>query len=149
MLQVQILRNDPAGVKEKLAIKHFANTGLVDHIIELDDERKRLQLESDSLLASVNTASKAIGQLMAKGQKDEAEAKKAEVAALKEKLQPLSGKLSATEKKLNDQLVLLPNLPSPMVPAGKTPADNIVDREGGNKPKLAADAVSHWDLIRK
>src|SRR5690349_15786998 len=141
MLQVQTLRNDPAGVKAKLAIKHFADQDLVDHIIQLDDERKRLQLESDTLLASVNASSKAIGQLMAKGQKEEAEAKKNEVAVLKEKLQPLSVQLAETEKKLNDQLVLLPNLPSADVPPGKVPADNIVAREGGKKSQLAADAV--------
>ena len=149
MLQVQTLRNDPAGVKSKLSIKHFADTALVDHIIQLDDERKRLQLESDTIQASVNTASKAIGQLMAKGQKEEAEAKKNEVASMKEKLQPLSTQLAETEKKLYDQLVLLPNLPSEQVPQGKTPADNIVAREGGKKPQLDADAVPHWDLIKK
>jgi seryl-tRNA synthetase len=149
MLQVQTLRNDPAGVKSRLSVKHFADTNLVDHIIQLDDERKRLQLESDTIQASVNTASRAIGQLMAKGQKEEAEAKKIEVAAMKEKLQPLSTQLAETEKKLNDQLVLLPNLPSEQVPLGKTPADNIVAREGGKKPQLAADAMPHWDLIKK
>ncbi len=149
MLQVQLLRQDPEGVKKKLAIKHFGETGLVDAIIALDDERKRLQLESDSTLAKVNTASKEIGQLMAKGQKEDAEKKKLEVAAFKNSLQPISDKLAVTEKELNDKLVLLPNLPSDKVPAGKTPADNEVVREGGKKPILALGSVPHWDLIKK
>ena len=54
-----------------------------------------------------------------------------------------------TEKQLNAKLVLLPNLPSDKVPAGKTPEDNVIVREGGNKPKLAAGSVPHWDLIKK
>ena len=76
MLQLQVLRQNPQAVKERLAIKHFAEPVLVDEIIALDDERKRLQLETDNTQARVNAASKEIGQLMAKGQKEEAEKKK-------------------------------------------------------------------------
>lgn len=149
MLQVQILRQDPEAVKKKLAIKHFEETGLVDTIISLDDERKRLQMENDNTLAKINTASKEIGQLMGKGQKEEAERKKQEVAEFKNSLQPIAEKLAETEKLLNDKLVLLPNLPSNKVPAGKTPADNTVVKEGGIKPVLPPGSVPHWDLVRK
>ncbi|MEO6612599.1 MAG: serine--tRNA ligase [Chitinophagaceae bacterium] len=149
MLQLQVLRQNPQAVKERLAIKHFADPGLVDAIITLDDERKKLQLESDTLQSKINMASKEIGQLMAKGQKEEAEKKKQEVAAFKTTLQPLADQLGETEKQLTDKLVLLPNLPHPKVPAGKTPADNIVEREGGTRPALPPGAVPHWDLIKK
>lgn len=149
MLQLQALRQDPKSVKERLEKKHFADTEMVDEIIALDDERKRLQLESDNTLSKINAVSKEIGQLMAKGQKEDAEAKKQEVAFLKNSLQPIADKLTETEKQLNEKLVLLPNLPSEKVPAGKTPADNVVTREGGHKPQLPADAVPHWDLIKK
>ena len=149
MLQLQVLRQDPQAVKQRLAIKHFAETTLVDEIITLDDERKTLQLESDTTQSKINTASKEIGQLMAKGQKEEAEIKKQQVASYKNLLQPIADKLTETEKQLNDKLVLLPNLPSDKVPAGKNPVDNVVIREGGNKPNLSADAVPHWDLIKK
>ncbi len=149
MLQLQVLRQDPQAVKEKLAIKHFTETGLVDEIIALDDERKKLQLESDTTQSKINAASKEIGQLMAKGEKDAAEAKKQEVAAWKISLQPIADKLAETEKKQNEKLVLLPNLPSQKVPAGKTPADNVTIREGGMKPILPAGSVPHWDLIKK
>src|SRR5687767_6748615 len=117
MLQLQVLRQDVQAVKDKLAIKHFSETGLVDEIIALDDERKRLQLESDTTLSKINSASREIGQLMAKGQKEEAEQKKQEVAALKVSLQPIANKLEETERKQNEKLVLLPNLPSDKVPA--------------------------------
>lgn len=149
MLQLQVLRQNPQAVKDRLAIKNFRDINLVDEIIALDDERKKLQLESDTTQSKINAASKEIGQLMAKGQKAEAELKKQEVASFKNKLQPIADKLADTEKQLNEKLVLLPNLPSEKVPAGKSPADNVVVREGGNKPNLSADAVPHWDLIKR
>lgn len=149
MLQVQVLRQNPQAVKERLAIKHFAATNLVDEIIALDDERKRLQLDFDNNQAKVNSASKEIGQLIAKGFKEEAEKKKAEVAAVRDSLTPVSQKMADVEKQLHDELVKLPNLPSAQVPAGKTPADNVVVREGGIKPQLPAGSVPHWELIKK
>ncbi|MBI5859088.1 MAG: serine--tRNA ligase [Sphingobacteriales bacterium] len=149
MLQLQVLRQNAQAVKDRLAKKNFRETNLVDEIIALDDERKKLQLESDNTQAKINSASKEIGQLMAKGQKEEANKRKQEVAAYKNTLQPIADKLSETEKLLNEKLVLLPNLPSEKVPAGKTPADNVVMREGGNKPTLPSDAVPHWELIKK
>jgi len=149
MLQLQVLRQQTEEVKKKLAIKHFADPGLVDTILSLDDQRKKLQLEFDNNQAKVNSASKEIGQLMAKGNKEEAEVKKQEVSSLKSTLQPISEKLGEIEKQLHDELVKLPNLPSSTVPAGKTPADNVVVREGGKKPGLPAGSVPHWDLIKK
>ena len=149
MLQIQLLRQNPQEVKERLAIKHFAETNLVDEIIALDDERKKLQFDFDNNQAKVNSTSKEIGALMANGQKEEAESKKQEVAVLKSSLQPISEKLAVVEKQLHDELVKLPNLPSAQVPVGKTPAENVVVREGGVKPQLATGAVPHWDLIKQ
>ncbi|HMK24554.1 MAG TPA: serine--tRNA ligase [Chitinophagaceae bacterium] len=149
MLQLQGLRQNPQSAKDRLAIKNFTGISLVDEVIALDDERKKLQLESDNTLSKLNNTSKEIGQFMAKGMKEEAETKKGEVASLKSLLQPITEKLAETEKQLTDKLVLLPNLPSDKVPAGKTPADNVVIREGGSKPKLSAAAVPHWDLAKK
>ncbi|MGZ8557777.1 MAG: serine--tRNA ligase [Chitinophagaceae bacterium] len=149
MLQLQVLRQNPQLVKERLAIKNFQEIELVDEIITLDDQRKKLQLEFDTTQSKLNTASKEIGQLIAKGLKEDAEARKTEVTALKPLLQPITEKLAETEKLLQETLVKLPNLPSEKVPAGKTPEDNEVVREGGNKPKLTADAVPHWELAKK
>lgn len=149
MLQLQVLRQDVQAVKKRLAIKHFEETGLVDSIIVLDDTRKKLQLEYDNNQAKVNAASKEIGALMAQGNKDAAEKKKQEVAALKSTLKPIEEQLGAIEIQLQGELVKLPNLPSDKVPPGKTPAENVVIKEGGSRPKLAAGAVPHWDLIKK
>ena len=149
MLQLQVLRQNPQGVKEKLAVKNFAEPQLVDAIIALDDERKKLQLEFDNNQAKVNSTSKEIGAMMGQGLKNEAMIKKQEVATLKSTLQPITEKLATIEKQLHQELVKLPNLPSDQVPVGKTPADNVVVREGGIKPQLPAGSVPHWDLIKK
>ena len=149
MLQVAFIRNNKDEVIERLAVKNFAEPGLVDETLSLDEKRKKLQQEFDTTQAKVNSTSKEIGQLMAKGQKEEAENKKQDVATLKLSLQPISDRLAFVEKQLQDVLVKLPNLPSDKVPPGKTPADNIVVRAGGNEPKLPANALPHWDLIKK
>jgi len=149
MLQLPILREKPEWVKERLSIKHFSETALVDAVLSLDEQRKKLQLEFDNNKAKVNGLSKEIGQLMAKAQKEEAEAKKREVAVLNASLQPITEKLNSIEQKLQEELVKLPNLPSEKVPPGKTPADNVTIREGGNKPQLPEGAVPHWDLIKQ
>lgn len=149
MLQVTFIRQHTALVKERLTVKNFKDLQLVDEIISLDDERKKLQLEFDNTQSKVNSTSKEIGQLMAKGQKEEAENRKQEVTSLKALLQPISDRLAVVEKQLQDTLVILPNLPSDKVPPGKTPEDNVTVREGGSKPLLHNRAVPHWDLAKK
>jgi len=149
MLQVPFIRQNKALVLERLALKNFKEPHLVDEILVLDDKRKKLTLEYDETQAKINSASKEIGKLMAQGQKEEAEARKSEVASLKEKLQPANEELIATEKELHDVLIKLPNLPSAAVPPGKTPEDNVEVRKGGNVPVLHAKAVPHWDLAKK
>jgi seryl-tRNA synthetase len=149
MLQLAFLRNNPAEVKERLAVRNFKELNLVDEIIALDDARKKLTFEFDETKAKINAASKEIGGLMAKGQKEEAEGKKKEVETLKATLGPVQEDLDKTEKELTDLLLRLPNLPSPKVPPGKTPEDNEVVRTGGSKPELYVGAVPHWDLAKR
>jgi seryl-tRNA synthetase len=136
-------------VKERLAVRNFSEMDLVDKIVALDDQRKKLQMQSDTTQSKLNVQAKEIGQLMAKGQKDEAEAKKQEVADLKAGLAPIAEQLAAVEFQLNDMLIRLPNLPAAFVPPGKSPADNKTIREGGKMPSLAAGALPHWDLAKK
>jgi seryl-tRNA synthetase len=149
MLQLQVIRQNPEWVKERLAVKYFHDAGVVDTIIELDDQRRKLQLEFDNTQAKINSSSKEIGQLMAKGEKAKAEELKQNVASLKSSLQPINNTLSETETQLQNELVKLPNLPSEKVPSGKTPEDNVTIREGGNKPDLPKDALPHWELAKK
>jgi len=143
------LRNNPEWVKERLAVKHFKQPELVDEIIALDDKRKKLQLEFDNTQAKINSSSKDIGKLMGQGKKDEAENLKASIPQLKAALEPVKDEMQQAEKQLQDLLVILPNLPSELVPVGRTPEDNVVVREGGLKPDLNAAALPHWELAKK
>src|SRR5215831_1202234 len=102
MLQLQLIRQNPQWIKERLAVKNFSEPNVVDDIIRLDDERKKLQLEFDTTQAKINSNSKEIGLLMGKGNKEEAESKKQEVATLKSSLQPINERLGIVEKQLQD-----------------------------------------------
>ncbi|SIO41090.1 serine--tRNA ligase [Chitinophaga niabensis] len=149
MLQVQFIRQNKELVLERLGVKNFSEPALVEEILALDDQRKKLTLEYDDTQAKVNSASKEIGKLMASGDKAAAEARKQEVAAFKQALGPISESLASVEKSLQDTLVKLPNLPGANVPVGKTPQDNVEVRGGGQKPVLAEGSVPHWDLAKK
>jgi len=149
MLQVAFIRQNVDFVKERLGVRNFSDIGLVDEIVRLDDQRKKLQLESDTVQSRINALSKEIGLLMGKGQKADAEAKKQEVASLKETLNPAAAQLAVVEEELNATVVRLPNLPAAAVPRGKTPEDNVTIREGGVKPVLFKGAQAHWDLAKK
>ncbi len=149
MLQVSFLRQNRDLAKKKLAVKHFAQPNLVDTVIDLDDERKQLQAAFDETQAKVNSASKEIGAMMAKGDKEQAEATKIAVGEWKKQLEPLKEKMAQVEIDLHNSLVQLPNLPHHLVPLGKTPEENELVRTGGVSPKLHAGAEAHWDLIKK
>jgi seryl-tRNA synthetase len=156
MLQVAFIRQNVDFVKERLSVRNFSETSLVDTIVSLDDQRKKLQTESETTQSQINALSKEIGQLMGKAKKDGdkelealAEAKKAEVATLKEAQAPIAAQLAAVEEELNSTLIRLPNLPAAAVPRGKTPEDNVNIREVGNKPQLPTGALAHWDLAKK
>ncbi len=149
MLQVSVLKQKPDWVKERLAVKNFKQLELVDEIIALDDERKKLQSEFDALQSKINASSKDIGKLMAAKNINEANGLKASVAEWKASLEPIKQQSAEVEKKLNDTLVLLPNLPSESVPKGFSADDNLNIKEGGAKPELAADALPHWELAKK
>jgi seryl-tRNA synthetase len=149
MLQIGFIRQHIELVKERLSVKNYSDTAAVDRIVSLDEQVRKLKVDSESLQASINSSSKEIGMLMGKGEKDSAENKKQEVAQHKISLQNLAQQLADAEKTLYDEIIQLPNLPHIAVPKGKTPEENEVVREGGAKPALNATAVPHWDLIKK
>ncbi len=149
MLQIGLIRQDPEATKKRLKVKHVADLSLVDEVIAIDEELRKLKTETETLQASMNIASKEIGQYIAKGDTQAAEHKKNEVSQGKANLQEKQERLTILEKKIHDTLVLLPNLPHTSVPEGKTPEENVVVREGGTKPVLYSAAVPHWDLIKQ
>ena len=149
MLQLGFIRSNREKVLEGLKKKNFQDLELIDKIITSDDLRKTLQFQSDELLAKRNVASKAIGMLIAEGKKEDAEAKKAEVTAIKETIDNYAAQLAEVEAIVEGMLLRIPNLPSDAVPAGKAAEDNTVIRQQGEIPVLHGGAVPHWDLITK
>jgi len=149
MLTLKLLRDDPEFVIERLAVKNFDAREIVERVIELDANRRRLQTESDNLLAQQKQKSSAIGALMKEGRKEEAEAAKAEVSALKAKSSELLAQADENNKELEEKLVLLPNLPYKLVPNGKGAEDNLVVKMGGEDPNLPEGALPHWELAKK
>lgn len=149
MLQLSVIRQHTDLVRQRLAVKNFKEPEIIDQILAKDDEKRKVQIESENNQSKANSISKEIAQLMPKGLREEAQVKKAEVEALNASIKPLREKLGALEKDLEELLVRLPNLPSDKVPAGRTPEDNIVVREGGKRPQLFDGALPHWDLAKK
>ena len=149
MLQISFIRQNIDFVKERIQHKNFKDVSIVDAIVALDEQVRKLKVESETLQASINTASKEIGMLMGKGEKALADEKKEEISHHKISIQQLIDQLSLAEKQLQDELVKLPNLPHSSVPKGKTPEENDVVRVVGNLPVLPETAVPHWDLIKK
>ena len=149
MLTLQQIKENPEQVIERLAIKGFDGREVITRVINLDNDRKRLQLDNDNKAAELNKLAARIGALMKQGQRDEANDVKQAVAALKEDQKTIAASLSATEDEIRNLLLTVPNLPCAMVPEGKTAADNVVEKTGGPMPELPEDALPHWDLAKK
>ena len=149
MLTLQQIKADPAKTVARLAIKGFDGKEPIDKVLALDERRRQLQLDNDNKAAELNRIAASIGKLMKEGKKDEAEAAKSQVGALKEAQKDIAAKLAATEQELHDLLCTIPNLPCDMVPEGRTADDNVVEKIGGPMPNLPEDALPHWDLAKK
>lgn len=149
MLTLQQIKADPARTIERLAIKGFDGKEPIAKVLQLDEQRRTLQLENDNLAAELNRAAASIGALMKQGKREEAEQAKATVASLKERQKGVAQQLAETEMDLHTLLTTIPNLPCDMVPAGTSAADNVVEKTGGPMPDLGDDALPHWDLCKK
>lgn len=145
MLTIKTIREQTEYVRARLSVKNFDADQILQTIITLDDRRRSLQTATDGALAEQNVAAKQIGLLVQQGKRAEAEAAKEAVLAGKERVKAWESELQAIVTELNDTLVLLPNLPSDLVPAGTSAADNQVVREGGRIPLLAR-SLPHWEL---
>ncbi len=149
MLTLKTLREDPEKVIAKLKVKNFDAKPIVDKVLELDTLRRNLQTESDALLSEQKQKAAQIGSFMKQGLKAEADAVKEEVAALKAKSSDLLSRMDAASKELEDNLVLLPNMPCDLVPEGTCAADNLVVKMGGPEVNLPEGALPHWELAKK
>ncbi len=149
MLTIPFIRTNTEVTIAGLTKKHVHDAAsIVSQLLAMDDKRKALLQQAEQALEKSNATAKEIGALMQSGQKELAEGKRAETAALKGEIKAMEEAARAAEKELNDLLVTLPNLPHSSVPEGKVAEDNEVILEWGSIPSLAADAKPHWDLIK-
>ena len=146
MLTLQALRHDRPAVEAALAKRGLDAAPLLDQILELDLQRRTTQKEVDDLKAEQNAASRAIGDLFKAGKKEEAEARRAEVGSLKERIHALDEKQKDLIQQQEDALLELPNRPHDSVPSGQSDEDNEVVAEEGDKPDLGDSAKPHWEL---
>ena len=150
MLQINNIRENKEDVLKRLAIKNFKNAEtIINDILELDKIRKTTQKQGDDLKAESNSCAKQIGDLMKSGKKEEGEALKIKTSELKNTEKLIDEQLTQIELKLHNLLVTVPNTPNLTVPIGKTPEDNEVILEYGEKPTLYSNAKPHWELTSK
>lgn len=144
MLDIQLLRNDLAGVAARLATRGFElDTAAFE---QLENQRKALQVQSEEAQAKVNTLSKQIGELMKQGKREEAEAVKAEVAQVKTLQEQLNQDLPRIQAALDDLLLRIPNLPHSSVPVGKDETENVEVRKVGTPKTFDFEVKDHVDL---
>lgn len=149
MLTIQQIKSDTETVIKKLHKRGIDANSLIQQAIELDESRRSIQQQADNSAAEMNSISKQIGQLMAAGDKDGAQAAKTKTATLKSTAKEFVEKLQEAETKLTDLLLTLPNVPHQRVPSGTTEEDNKVEKEVGEKPELFDGALPHWELGNK
>ena len=149
MLTIQFIKGNPQEVVERLKIKNFDASKLVEEIIELDDKRKETQKKLDDILSESKSIAKEIGMLFKQGKADEANVLKAKTGELKEQSKIFGELLSGTENALLDKQLLLPNLPHKSVKPGKSDTDNEIIEKQGVIPELYENAVPHWELTSK
>ena len=149
MLTLQQIKADPARTIAKLAVKGFDGKEAIEKVLQLDEQRRQMQLDNDNKAAELNRLAASIGALMKQGKREEAEQAKAQVAGLKENQKAIAAGLAQVEAEQRNILLTIPNLPCDMVPEGRTAEDNVVEKTGGPMPDLPADALPHWELAKK
>ncbi len=150
MLQLEFIRENQELVIRGLKKKYFVNASeTIQEVLELDGNRRALQHESDSTLAQSRQMAKQIGGLMKEGKSEEAQMLKTKTAELKNRSKELQEELRQATDKLQQLLYEIPNIPHPKVPEGKTAENNEILKTVGQVPVLQADALPHWELIKK
>jgi seryl-tRNA synthetase len=150
MLQISFIKENKALTIAGLQKKRLKNAEeAVDKVLELDSKRRETQVKLDQNRAKQGLLAKEIGELMKSGKKEEAENLKAQTADLKNASKDLEILFAEVETQLTQQLYLLPNLPHASVPEGTSAEDNEIVYEHGEIAVLGADALPHWELIKK
>ena len=146
MLTLHAIRNNTQEIIDRLSKRGVDRSDAIKDILSTDEQKRSVQTQVEQLLAKSNAMAKLIGDLYKSGQKDEADAQKAQSLQLKEDIKTLEVTLAQLEEQLLQKLYEIPNAPSAQVKYGKTPDDNEVVFEWGTEPVLPANHKPHWDL---
>ncbi|MEK7719849.1 MAG: serine--tRNA ligase [Bacteroidota bacterium] len=146
MLSLKFIQENPEFVIERLAVKFFDAREIVQQVLALYQKRNEYQIESDGCKAEMNQLSKEIGLLLKEGKTEEANKAKERTVVLKELIHQHDEDFVNIDSQMAALQVQMPNLPSTLVPAGKTPEDNLVVATGGTIPQLPEGSKPHWEL---
>ena len=148
MLDIKFLRTNPDVVKENIR-KKFQDEKLVlvDEILEMDKEIKDVRTRYEYLRSQRNSISKQIGGLMAKGQKEEAEAKKAEVVAMADEMAQLQTRLDKLSADIRERMLVIPNIIDDSVPIGKDDSENVELERFGEPVIPDFEVPYHVDIM--
>jgi seryl-tRNA synthetase len=149
MLTIPYIRDNKELVLKGLKIKNFDAPELIDQILEVDNERRSLQVKTNELQSEMNKLSKEIGIMFKSGEQEKANQVKDRTKNIKKELETLEQDLQDRAATLNELLIQVPNVPHPSVPAGRSEADNKEIRSGGDMPQLQEAKLPHWELAKK
>lgn len=150
MLDIKFLRENPDIVKENIKNKfQDRKLPMVDEVIEFDRERRETQQKADDLRALRKKNSKQIGALMGQGKKEEAEALKAEIAGYAEELAVLEKKEAELAEKINERMMVIPNIIDSSVPIGKDDSDNVEIERFGEPVVPDFEIPYHTDIMER
>ena len=149
MLALQYIRENKNSVLKGLEKRGFKSVELIDHIIDLDQQRRSIQTKLDSHLSDSNQMAKEIGNLFKSGETEKANTLKEKSTAAKELTKQLQEQLQKVSSELLELRTQIPNIPDESVPAGNTEEDNEEVFKAGEIPKLDSNALPHWELASK
>ena len=150
MLDINLLRNDPEKVRENIR-KKFQDQKLpmVDEVIRFDREYRDAQQQADALRNRRKVVSKEIGALMGRGEKEEAEKRKAEVAAIAEELAALEVKEEELKAEIRKRMLVIPNIIDDSVPIGKDDSENVEIERFGEPAVPDFEIPYHVDIMER
>ena len=150
MLDMRFLRENPELVKENIRKKFQDHKlPLVDEVIEKDAAYREAKQRADYLRSQRNKISKQIGGLMAKGQKEEAEEVKKQVAEMAKELAETEQKEEALSAEIRKIMLVIPNIIDPSVPVGKDDSENVELEKFGDPVVPAYEIPYHVDIMEK
>lgn len=144
MLDIKVIRNNPELVKKAMASRNQNLGGTIDKVLEIDEQRRKIIAEAESMKSEQNAVNKKIPTMKKSG--EDISELMSEMKSLSNKISEKNKELSALEKEQRDLILSIPNIPHESVPAGKDDSENVEIRRVGEPKKFEFEAKAHWDI---